>query len=103
MKYVETKWDMDWFVNKKSVERGYWRSSQNQTLFLRKFASSNRIEFPRDWGKVTNKMIIDAGGCRIIEQYGSVRVALQELFRGRKSNLSITHLFRYSLERGLVS
>lgn len=69
-------------MNKKSVERGHWTSRQNQIHFLKRFASAYKIECPRDWGKVTNRMIVDAGGCRIIDQYGTVREALQSLFKG---------------------
>lgn len=66
----------------KRVPLRYWESQENQRKFLEQFAIQNNIKQPYEWGKVSVQKIKSSGGSFLNEYRGSLRKALQNLYRG---------------------
>ena len=64
----------------KSLPFNYWNSTENQLKFLEKIKVIYKIESTDDWYKITNKMITQNGGHRLIHMYGSIYRCVRTLY-----------------------
>lgn len=74
----DTEWKREWFTN--DQPHGYWNSKQNQRTFFESLATKLNIQRPHQWGRVTKRDLLQAGGGRLLNRYGSIRKALQSIF-----------------------
>lgn len=75
---------------------------ENQKEFLQAVARVLNIKQYRDWGKITLKQVIDAGGRAVLKQYKySLQRALQTIYPGNFVAFSQTY-FRDRMEKRVV-
>lgn len=88
---IEATWDSEWFAQ---LPHQFWKKEENRKNFFDQFAHKHGIKNPKDWGKITTRMVKSEGGSTMLRYYfdSSLFSALQSTYPGislRKMNSKI--------------
>lgn len=84
LNFPEIEWKEEWFVS--SIPQSFWRSLSNQRDFMERVKKSLGVQEPRDWGRVTTRVLEQLGGSSLLSAYqGSVLNILKTVYTGEFS------------------
>jgi hypothetical protein len=64
----------------KSVSHGFWKSKENQRLFLESLGKQLNLSSPEQWANVSVDVIYRSGGRQLLRIYPSFITALREIY-----------------------
>ncbi len=67
--YPQYKWDITKF---NQLPRGYWNDIDNQRAFMAQLAKTLNITHTKDWFRLTATTLMQHGGSRLLQKYGSL-------------------------------
>jgi len=78
--FPEIEWRSEWFVHSQKFSGNFWASKENHRRFLEELAAKLEITEHKDWGKVSNQVLIENHGSSLLKIYKSLKNALTERF-----------------------
>ena len=71
------------FFNKQRKPEGYWEDKQNILQFLEEIKEKYNLNTPEDWNSITQKLILDNGGNRLLNNYSMFELKCMACPEGR--------------------
>lgn len=79
---MDIEWKKEDFEHIDKHSAGHWNILANQIAFLESVAMKHNITEPIQWGKITNKQLIEEGGSSLLCTYKSLFKLLSHCYPG---------------------